>query len=92
MLDCGRGHSGIKFDNHNPQDWLAGESQWARGHLKKVGSARPLPIPPRDGRPDMIPPRMGAPGGAAISYTSFLHGAALFFLLAIASWCRTAKS
>ena len=23
MLDCGRGHSGIKFDNRNPQDWLA---------------------------------------------------------------------
>jgi hypothetical protein len=41
---------------------------------------------------NMIPPRMGAPGGAAISYTSFLHGAALFFLLAIASWCWTAKS
>jgi len=30
--------------------------------------------------------------GAAVSYNSFLHGAALFFLLAIASWCRTAKS
>jgi hypothetical protein len=28
----------------------------------------------------------------AISYTSFLRGAILFFLLAIASWCRTAKS
>ena len=41
---------------------------------------------------NMIPPHMGAPGGTAISYTSFLHGAALFFLLAIASWCRTAKS
>jgi drug/metabolite transporter (DMT)-like permease len=37
-------------------------------------------------------PRMGAPGGPAISYLSFFHGAALFFLLAIASWCRTAKS
>ena len=35
---------------------------------------------------------MGAPGGMAISYSSFLHGAGLFFLLAIASWCRTAKS
>ena len=35
---------------------------------------------------------MGAPGGNAISYMSFFHGAALFFLLAIASWCRTAKS
>ena len=41
---------------------------------------------------NMIPPRIGAPGGTDISYTSFLHGAALFFLLAIASWCRTAKS
>jgi hypothetical protein len=39
-----------------------------------------------------IPPHMGAPGGSAISYLSFFHGAALFFLLAIASWCRTAKS
>lgn len=38
-----------------------------------------------------IPPPMGIPGGNAISYMSFLHGAALFFLLAIASWCRTAK-
>jgi hypothetical protein len=37
-------------------------------------------------------PHMGAPGGNAISYMSFFHGAALFFLLAIASWCRTAKS
>jgi hypothetical protein len=38
---------------------------------------------------NMIPPHMGAPGGNAISYLSFLHGAALFFLLTIASWCRT---
>jgi len=37
-------------------------------------------------------PRIGAPGGNSISYLSFFHGAALFFLLAIASWCRTAKS
>jgi hypothetical protein len=37
-------------------------------------------------------PFTGAPGGLAISYLSFFHGAALFFLLAIASWCRTAKS
>jgi hypothetical protein len=50
MLDCGRGHSGIKLDNRNPQDWLAGESQWARGHLKEVGSERLFR--PRDGRPD----------------------------------------
>jgi len=37
-------------------------------------------------------PFLGVPGGTAISYTSFLHGAVLFFVLAIASWCRTAKS
>lgn len=40
----------------------------------------------------IIPPHMGAPGGSAISHMSFFHGAGLFFLLAIASWCRTAKS
>jgi len=40
---------------------------------------------------NVIPPHMGLPGGNAISYLSFLHGAALFFLLAIASWCRTPK-
>lgn len=39
-----------------------------------------------------IPPLLGLPGGTAISYLSFLHGAALFFLLTIASWCRTPKS
>lgn len=37
-------------------------------------------------------PQVGAAGGVAISYVSFLHGALLFLLLAIASWCRTAKS
>ena len=37
-----------------------------------------------------IPAFMGLPGGAAISYNSFMHGAALFFLLTIASWCRGA--
>lgn len=37
-------------------------------------------------------PLMGVPGGNAISYLSFFHGAALFLLLAIASWCRTTKS
>ena len=41
---------------------------------------------------NVMPPRMGLPGGIGISYLSFFHGAALFFLLAIASWCRTAKS
>jgi hypothetical protein len=40
----------------------------------------------------MIPPFSGLPGGSAISYLSFLHGAVLFFLPTIASWCRTAKS
>jgi hypothetical protein len=39
-----------------------------------------------------IPSFMGAPGSNAISYMSFLHGAAVLFLLTIASWCRTAKS
>jgi hypothetical protein len=41
---------------------------------------------------NLIPPHMGAPGGDAISYLSFFHGAALFFLLTIASWCRIPKS
>jgi hypothetical protein len=40
----------------------------------------------------IYPPLVGIPGGSDISYLSFLHGAVLFFLLAIASWCRTAKS
>jgi hypothetical protein len=39
-----------------------------------------------------IPPFLGAPGGNAISYLSFLHGAVLFFLLTIASWCRTPRA
>ena len=39
-----------------------------------------------------IPPFMGAPGGNAISYLSFLHGAVLFFVLSIASWYRVPKS
>jgi hypothetical protein len=41
---------------------------------------------------NIIPPHMGVPGGTAISYLSFFHGAALFFLLTIASWCLTQKS
>jgi len=41
---------------------------------------------------NVVLPQMGAPGGNAISYLSFFHAAALFFLLAIASWCRTPKS
>ncbi len=40
----------------------------------------------------MMPPLMGAPSSTSISYLSFYHGAALFFLLTIASWCRIAKS
>ena len=40
----------------------------------------------------IILPRMAAPGGTELSYLGFSHGAVLFFLLAIASWCRTAKS
>ena len=41
---------------------------------------------------NMTPPHMGAPGGSAISYLSFLHGAVLFFLLGIASAQRVSKS
>jgi hypothetical protein len=40
----------------------------------------------------VTPPYIGSSGGLAISYVSFLHGTVVFFLLAIASWCRTAKS
>jgi hypothetical protein len=41
---------------------------------------------------NIFPPRIGVNGGIALSYLTFLHGAGLFFLLSIASWCRTAKS
>jgi len=41
---------------------------------------------------DVAPPLIGLPSGNAIAYVSFLHGAVLFFLLAIASWCRTPRS
>lgn len=41
---------------------------------------------------NIVPLHMGAPGGSAISYMSFLHGAGLFFLLTIASWCRIPKA
>jgi hypothetical protein len=41
---------------------------------------------------NIIPPFMAASGRNGISYASFLHGAVLFFLLAIASSCRIAKS
>jgi hypothetical protein len=41
---------------------------------------------------DMIFPGIAVAGGMAVSYPGFLHAAALFFLLAIASWCRAAKS
>jgi hypothetical protein len=34
------------------------------------------------------PPHLGSAGGNSISYITFLRGAALFFLLAIASWCQ----
>ena len=37
------------------------------------------------------PPFLGLPGGNAISYLSFLHGAVLFFVLSIASWYRLPK-
>jgi hypothetical protein len=39
---------------------------------------------------DSVPLRIGS--GLAISYVSFFHGAALFFLLCIASWCRSSKT
>jgi len=38
------------------------------------------------------PFHIGPAGGSSMTYLSFLHGAAMFFLLSIASWCRTAKS
>jgi hypothetical protein len=41
---------------------------------------------------DFGPIRVGSPDGLAISYISFYHGAALFFLMSIASWCRTSKN
>jgi hypothetical protein len=41
---------------------------------------------------NMFPPRIGVGGGIALSYLTFFHGAGLFFLLSIASWCRAAKS
>ena len=41
---------------------------------------------------NLTPLRISASEGNAIGYLSFLHGAELFFLLSIASWCRTAKS
>lgn len=40
----------------------------------------------------MNPTAIVPAGEHAISYMSFLRGAVLFFLLAIASWCRTTKS
>jgi len=40
---------------------------------------------------NFIPPHMGPPGGNGVSYMTFVHGAGLFFVLSIASWCRTAK-
>jgi hypothetical protein len=41
---------------------------------------------------NLTPLHISASGGNAIGYLSFLRGAGLFFLLSIASWCRTAKS
>ena len=41
---------------------------------------------------DINPPHIGSLGGVSISYVSFMHGSVMFFLLSIASWCRTAKS
>ena len=39
----------------------------------------------------IYPPYLGANSGISISSTSVFHGAALFFLLTIASWCQTAS-
>ena len=36
--------------------------------------------------------QISASGGNPIGYLSLLRGAGLFFLVSIASWCRTAKS
>jgi hypothetical protein len=41
---------------------------------------------------NFMPLRIGVVGGVVISYLAFFHGAALFFLVAIASWCKSAKS
>jgi hypothetical protein len=41
---------------------------------------------------NVMPFRFGAPGGVVISYLAFFHGAALFLLIAIASWCKASKS
>jgi hypothetical protein len=39
----------------------------------------------------LTPPLLSVPGGSAIFYFSFLYGAVLFFVIAIASWCRATK-
>ena len=41
---------------------------------------------------DLMPPRIGVTGGVIISYLSFFHGAALFYLLTIATWCYSSKN
>ena len=41
---------------------------------------------------NLTPLHIAASEGNAIGYLSFLHGAGLFFLLSIASWCRTSQS
>ncbi len=38
------------------------------------------------------PPHLGASSGVAIDSMSFFHAATMFFLLTIASWCRSSKS
>ena len=35
-----------------------------------------------------MPPRFGVEGGLLISYLSFFHGAGLFFILTVATWCK----
>ena len=41
---------------------------------------------------DLTPLRLSMAQGLAISYVSFFHGAALFFLLTIATWCKSSKT
>jgi len=41
---------------------------------------------------NITPPRFGASGAIPISYLSFFHGAVLFFVLSVASWCRSPKT
>lgn len=39
---------------------------------------------------NVMPPQFGLAGGLLVSYNSFFHGAGLFLLLTIATWCKSA--